>query len=389
MKPWLAGIAVLLCIGCRVMGEDAIPPVIIDYFYEPGCPECGRVSCEVMPDLHARYEGFYQMRQHDTGVVSNVVRLIAYQNAVGVTRNSSVSMFFDYTNSLCGIDAIRSGLPALMDRLIEQRMTPGWSPPPPISWHVGTTTEAATERLKTFTLPAVLFAGLVDGINPCAISTLIFFMSMLTTAGVRGRGVLLMGGAFAFASFATYTAIGLGLLRSLHMLEAYPAARSVFETVLALILLFLAVLSFRDAYRYRRSHRPQDVSVQLPATVKKLINRVLRKGVKSRHLLLAGVGTGALVTALETVCTGQVYVPTMALVIRDAGGIGIFQARVWGLLLLYNAMFSTPLLVAIVLTRFGLTTPAMLKLSRNNVPFSKTLLGLFFLTLATYLLLSM
>ena len=386
MSAWLFRIVLLLCLGSRVMGLDALPPVIIDYFYEPGCPECGRVTREIMPELNARYEGFYQIRRHDTGVISNVVRLIAYQNAAGITKNSSVSMFVDYTNALCGIDAIRSGVPAMMDRLIEKRMTPGWSPPLPISWDVGETTQAATQRLKAFTLPTVLFAGLVDGINPCAISTLVFFMSMLTTAGVRGRGLLLMGGAFAFASFATYTAIGLGLLRSLHMLDAYPAARSVFETVLALILLLLAALSFRDAYRYRRSHRPEDVSVQLPAMVKKLINRVLRKGVRSRHLLLAGVGTGTLVTALETVCTGQVYVPTMALVIRDAGGSGIFQIGVWGLLLLYNAMFITPLLAALILTRYGLSTPAMLKLSRKNVPFSKTLLGLFFLALATYLI---
>ena len=273
----------------------------------------------------------------------------------------------------------------LMDRQVEARMAPGWQPPVPIAWDPGSV-QAACEQIKTFTVPAVLVAGLIDGINPCAISTLVFFMSMLTTAGVRGRGLLLMGGAFAFASFATYTAIGFGLLRSLHVLEAYPVARSVFETALALVLLVLAALSFRDAYRYRRSQRPDDVSLQLPPKVKKLINGILRKGVRSHHLLLGGVGAGALVTALETVCTGQVYVPTMALVIRDSGGESVFQMRVWGLLLLYNAMFIIPLMIAILLTRYGLTTQAMLKLSRQNVPFSKSLLALFFLALATFLL---
>lgn len=80
--------------------------------------------------------------------------------------------------------------------------------------------------------------------------------------------------------------------------------------------------------------------------------------------------------------------PTMTLVIREAGGAGVNQPRVWGRLLLYNTMFIFPLMIAIVLTRFGLTTPAMLKLSRKNVPFSKTLLGLFFLAMATYLLIA-
>ncbi len=380
--------AAYLCLGAGACGSDAIPPVVIDYFYEPGCPECLRVTREVLPALHERYEGFYRIDWHDTGVTSNVVKLIAYQDAAGITRNSSVSMFLDYRQSLCGIDEIRSGLMPLLDGLIDARMAPGWQPPLPIAWNPGDGVRAAREQVNTFTVTAVVAAGLVDGINPCAISTLVFFMSMLTTAGVRGRGLLLMGGAFAFASFATYTAIGFGLLRSLHMLEAYPAARSVFETVLAMMLLVLAVLSFRDAFRYRRSQRPGDVSVQLPASVKKLINGVLRKGVRSRHLLLGGVVAGALVTALETVCTGQVYVPTMALVIRGSGGEGVFLAGVWGLLLLYNAMFIIPLMIAILLTRYGLTTQAMLRLSRKNVPFSKSLLGFFFLALAAYLLTS-
>jgi hypothetical protein len=49
-------------------------------------------------------------------------------------------------------------------------------------------------------------------------------------------------------------------------------------------------------------------------------------------------------------------------------------------------MFVAPLLAAIVLTRYGLTTPVMLKLSRKNVPFSKILLGFLFLAFAIYLL---
>ncbi len=372
-------------------GSDivAVPPVIIDYFFEPGCPECLRVSREILPELREHYAGFYRIERHDTGVVSNVVMLIAYQQALGITNNASVSMVVDYGHALCGIDEISSGLTPLLDRLIEERMFPGWQPPQPVLWEANKGIETARERAKAFTVPAVLAAGLIDGINPCAISTLVFFMSMLVAAGVRGGGLLLMGAAYTFASFVTYTAIGFGLLRSLHMLEAYPAARIAFETALAMILLILAALSFRDAFRYRRSHNPVDVTVQLPAKIKKLIHALIRNGVRSRHILIGGFAAGVFVTALETVCTGQVYVPTLALVLRDAGGaVGAFRARMWGLLLLYNAMFILPLMVAIILTRYGLTTQAMLKLSRKNVPFSKILLGLFFLALATYLILS-
>lgn len=86
-------VAACLCLQTLARADDAFPPVIIDYFYEPGCPECGRVSGEVMPDLNARYEGFYRIERHDTGITSNVIKLIAYQKTAGVEKNSAVTMF--------------------------------------------------------------------------------------------------------------------------------------------------------------------------------------------------------------------------------------------------------------------------------------------------------
>lgn len=370
----------LLC-ASLLHAQSDFSPVVIDYFYEPGCPECLRIKSDILPNLQERYEGFCQLNRHDMGVMSNVVKLVAYQESLGITKNSPVSMFVDYTRGFCGIEEIRAGLFASLDEKIEARMMPDWQSPAPILWDTARGVDQARQRANAFTLSAVIAAELIDGINPCAISTLVFFMSMLMVAGVRGRGLLIMGGSFALASFATYTAIGFGLLRCLHLLESFPAVRSAFEATLAAILLLLAFLSFRDAIRYRRSQNPHQVSVQLPGKVKTLIHTFLRKGVKSRHLILAGLTIGTAVTALETVCTGQVYVPAMTLVIREDG-----NARVWGLLLLYNAMFITPLIVAIILTRYGLTTQTMLKWSKKNVPFSKTLLGLFFLAIAAYLL---
>ncbi|MBT7065950.1 MAG: hypothetical protein HN919_06590 [Verrucomicrobia bacterium] len=382
MNRMPVGVALLACLCTSPLhAQDDIPPVILDYFYEPGCTECIRIQREVLPELQERYEGFYQLNRHDMGLVSNVVRLVAYQQALSVTENSSVSMFVDHSRALCGIDAIGDELFPCLAESIEARMMPDWTPPKPIEWDTSRGVAQARQRAGNFTVPAVMAAGLIDGINPCAISTLVFFMSILIVSGVRGRGLLLMGASFCLASFFTYTGIGFGLLRCLHMLEAFPSVRAAFEIALAAILLLLAFLSFRDAIRYRRSHDPHQVSVQLPNTVKELIHSFLRKGVKSHHLLLSGLGVGAAVTALETVCTGQVYVPTMTLVAREHG-----SARIWALVMLYNAMFIMPLVVAIILTRYGLTTETMLKWSRKNVSFSKTLLGLFFIAMAAYLL---
>lgn len=361
--------------------QNPLSPVVIDYFYEPGCPACLRVQNEVLPELRLRYEGFYVLNRYDTGVASNVIRLVAYQEALGIEDNSSVSMFVDYATPLCGIEAIRTRLAACLDKRVNARFAPEWEPPQPIAWGVEGDTADADARVSRFTVSVVAMAGFLDGINPCAISTLVLLMSMLVVAGLRGRGILIMGSAFVLASFSVYTAIGFGLLRCLHLLTAFPTLAAAFRRTLAGVLLLLAFLSFRDAFRYGRTHDPHQVLVQLPERIKRMIHSVVRRGVRSHHLVVSGIVAGATVTALETVCTGQVYVPAMTLVIREGGGV-----RVWGLLLLYNTMFISPLILAIALTRFGLKTETMLRWSRSNVAFSKALLGFFFLFAAVYLL---
>ena len=360
---------------------SAPQPVVIDFFFEPGCPECGRVTSEIFPELKAQYEGFYVLNHYDIGILSNFTRLVAYQKHFGISKNSSVSIFLDYSMPLSGFHEIKNKLLPEVERLAAERLAPEWAPPCPIDWNCDDAVRNARERAGSFTLPAVLLAGLIDGINPCAISTLVFFMSLLLISRTGRNAGLIMGISFCAASFITYTAIGFGMLRCLHMLQIFPSVRRAFELCMAAALLVLASLSLRDALMFHRAHNARKVSLQLPPPIKRLIHKLMREGLKSRHLIISGFVVGCLVTLLETVCTGQVYVPAMTLVIQETGGL-----RIWSLLILYNIMFITPLVTALILTRYGLSTDSMLRWSRNNVALSKTLLALFFLAVAVYLL---
>ena len=96
----------------------------------------------------------------------------------------------------------------------------------------------------------------------------------------------------------------------------------------------------------------------------------------------ADVGIGSAVTALESVCTGQVYVPTLMVVVK-----GGFSARAWGYLLAYNAMFVLPLAGAFALSYAGLRTETLLRWSRREVVWARLGLGAFFLGMAGVILL--
>jgi cytochrome c biogenesis protein CcdA len=66
-------------------------------------------------------------------------------------------------------------------------------------------------------LPLVITNGLVDSFNPCAIGVLLIYISILLGTNASRKFVLLFGGFYIFATFATYFLIGLGILHVIHL----------------------------------------------------------------------------------------------------------------------------------------------------------------------------
>ncbi|MBN1673565.1 MAG: hypothetical protein JXR37_21140 [Kiritimatiellae bacterium] len=379
----------LLVLGARADDPSAVEsrppghgerPVVIDYFYEPGCPECLAIGEDTLPRLKERFEGLYVLNRHDITIRSNVVALIRYQETLGIHENEPVCMIVDGVHVLNGFAAIQAGLADRVDEQIARRLAAAVPPPavPAESAAARAEGELLRRRLRRFTLPAVLAAGLGDGINPCAISTLVFFMSLLSVAKVGGRRLVLVGASFCVASFVTYTGLGFGLLRALHLSRVFPWLRLGLDVVMVAALIVLALLSFRDAFRYRRTGRAQDIALRLPRRLKETVHRLVHRGVGARNLVLGGLFIGITVTALESVCTGQVYVPTLVLVVKT----GESTARGLGYLLLYNIMFVVPLVAVFVLSCWGMRLEALLRWSRREVVGSKVLLGVLFIGLA-------
>lgn len=368
---------------CCARNTSAPPetyPVIIDYFYEKGCPECVRVREVIMPELEAGFEGCYRLNWYDIGLESNVIALIQYEEKLGIMKNEPVCMVVDYRYVFSGLNEIMEGLFPRIDECIAERMRDDWKPPEPIVTKETAQRGAglAEQRIKNFTLPLVAGAGLVDGINPCAIGTLVFFMSLLAVSGIRGRTLLLVGISFCVASFVTYTALGFGLLRMLHAFSGFTMLQRGVDLGMILILGVFAFLSFRDAYRYRASGNPRDLTLQLPGKIKERIHKIMRTGLRSRSLVLGALVIGMAVTILESACTGQVYIPTLVLVVKRGQSVMVGLSY----LVIYNAMFILPLVAAFAVTYRGLKTEQLIAWSRRNVVPSKILLGILFLAMA-------
>ena len=232
---------------------------------------------------------------------------------------------------------------------------------------------ALAGKYSALTLKLVLTGGLLDGVNPCAFATIIFFLSYLQVARRTPRQILAVGIAFIAAVFLTYFLAGLVLYQFLGWLDKLSGARAVLHWLFALFALGVAVFSLRDAWLARQG-RLQDMTLQLPGFLKDRIRATIRGGAKQSRFVVAAFSAGIVISFLELACTGQVYAPIIYAVQQGAG-------HAVGWLLLYNLAFISPLVVIFLLAWRGMKSDALIAFQKKHTATVKLLIGLLFLAL--------
>ncbi len=240
----------------------------------------------------------------------------------------------------------------------------------------GATRPAVHNPNLRWTALAILLAGLVDGINPCAFTTLLFFMSYLGLRGGSRRRMLAGGLIFASGVFIAYMLIGLGLFSTLRASGHLQALRLALRIVVSIITAVFCALTVRDIVLASRGG-PVEASLKLPDSIRRRINASIRDGVGKTAFLAAVFGTGVVVSILELACTGQVYFPAISVMIQtDSSWMGL------GSLLLYNLAFITPLLLVLALSVFGVGQTVVRAFFVRHMVVAKGALAIVFATLA-------
>ncbi len=201
------------------------------------------------------------------------------------------------------------------------------------------------QRFERYQWYVIAVAGLIDGINPCAISTIIFLLSYLTLSGMQ-RSSLKVGLLFALGCFAAYLVIGLGLWRLSSMAVGAYWGRRIIYPLIAFPALTVALLAFAEFIELVRTGSSETI-LKLPRSWLLRVHEVVRRVVKAEHAVLLAVPVAIVVTAIEFGCTGQVYLPTITYVSSLPGQ----RVAALPLLLAYNVAFIIPLLVVIIAYR--------------------------------------
>lgn len=249
------------------------------------------------------------------------------------------------------------------------------------------------EKLKKFSLPAVLTAGLLDGINPCAFTVIVFFISFLTLAGYRKREMVYVGFSFILAVFIAYFLIGLGIFAAFYKLKFYRLLADIFRYIILVIVSLLAAFNIYDYIIYKIKKTPQSTVLQLPGKIKFLIQKTIaasyrkKEGESKTSFILFGVAfvSGFVVSLLESVCTGQVYFPTIGLLTQLPPDL---RVKSLGYLFLYNLMFIIPLVIVFLLGLWGVTSDQFAKFMKRHLGKIKLATAFLFIFLA-YILIMM
>jgi cytochrome c biogenesis protein CcdA len=375
-------------------------PLTVVMFHSPKCRTCQRVKDLVIPEVQRVWGDLVRFRMINTEYKEGILAVLAYREHYGQPEKRSPFSFYIGDTQIVESQGVLLAVHRAIDKALRLGETTWkWEMPAeqadshtsrpdagkeiqPLEESPGSTRDPmqrARDVFRSLSFWTVVGAGLLDGLNPCAFATIVFFISLLSYAGSTKRQILMVGIGFTTSVFTVYLLLGLGAFRALQALSAFQWISQAIYILTFLLLLVLIGLSIRDTIQYYRSGgKTTDQVLQLSTKQKRRIHGVMKKGLSTRNLFLGAFGIGALVTLFEAACTGQVYLPTIVLVLQDPN----LAPNALLYLVLYNLLFVAPLIVVFALAYGGAASETFARWSKRHFGLTRVLLTLLFVALA-------
>ena len=384
IQKYLFFLAFILFFPAGLLASDkqAMPELFI--FHSLNCHECIKVKTQVMPVIQKEFGGQVVFVYLDVGELENYKLFLSLMKESGSSVELKIPVFYMQGKFLNGQGEVEANLRNFIKNALNSpRSAMPLLPAEPLAY------------FKSFIPASVIIAGLEDGINPCAFTVIVFFISFLALQGYRKRELFLIGFAFILSVFLTYLGIGLGIFNFFYRFGALWAITHLLNIVIGLASILFGILAVYDFIKFRKTGSTEELILQLPKPVKERIHKVVgffyRKSSKEKEqrsspslgkLLASAFISGFLVSLLEAVCTGQVYLPTIAFVLKASSFK--FQALMY--LLLYNIMFIVPLIVIFIFALMGTTSAQFSGFLKKHLGLIKIFMAVLFFSLGIFLI---
>jgi len=239
-------------------------------------------------------------------------------------------------------------------------------------------------------LSVVIIAGLLDGINPCAIAMLLMFISILSFLKSK-KMLMIVSFSYILGVLTTYFFIGLGVLTFLgtdFMQVLIDDLGHIIYFLFGVLALFFFLITFYD-YLVTRTDQYEKVKNQLPNKIKNFNKRIIdkfsqliqqeAKTLKQKILIIfIPFFIGAIIGITEAACTGQIYFFILFLIdtvdpVRGTIYLGIF-----------NLLFVLPLIIIAVIAVLSKNIMGVSNFVREHLSLIKLFTSIFFLAMMVF-----
>lgn len=374
MKKWI--LSFILCLGVVAGFAQNAQKVEFALFVSPTCVHCNNLKREYWPQLKEKYKDTVHFTEYDLSVDGNHLVFMETAKAYGQTDG------LGYPAAVVG-KTFLMGYPTQIGTYAEAAIERALLLGEQTDIRTGAASQDEAEKaFNKITFWAIVGAGLVDGINPCAFAVIVFFISFLTVYKYNRREIILVGTAYCFAVFCAYLLLGLGVFKFLYAMRGFSYVIKGFYILTAALCFLFFVCAIYDFWIYSKTKKADGMLLQLPLGLKTRIHKIMGfflrdKNKSALRLTLAALAVGFGVSLVEAVCTGQVYVPTCVLIMQDPA----FRSRAVFYLVLYNLMFIIPLVVVFVLALLGYESKGFNDFLKKHLGLAKLLLCAVFLGL--------
>ncbi len=366
---------VLLMLPLALLAQERTEKLKVYIFTSPTCGHCMKMKKEFIPGFKDRVKNMVEVIEIDTSKEN----ILFQETADAYGQQYYVPAMAVGETYLLGYPTeVGTGALAAIEKALKNNEVT----------KVKEASKTHSENFSNITFAAIVMNGLIDGINPCAFAVIVFFVSFLAVYGYTKKEVIYIGTAYCLAVFTAYFLIGFGVFNFLYAMRGFQMAIHIFYwlTVVACFILF--GFAIYDLVYYLRTKKTDAMLLQLPKSFKLMTNKITgfflrdkgERGVIS--LGLAAFAVGILVSLIEAVCTGQVYIPTIVLIMKEEH----FRVRAISYLVLYNLLFILPLIAVFLLSLLGYTSNTFNAFLKKHMALTKGLFALVFLALAILLL---
>lgn len=247
--------------------EDSAGLPKLTVFFSPGCHRCAKIKKEVMPQVESEFRGKIKIEYRDTDDIENYKLMLSLEEKNNVRIENTLPVFHFEGRFLNGKGEVEKPLKQIISRALSK----------PLEKTEGLPAIDLVLHFKSMKPLVITAAGLIDGINPCAFTVIVFFISFLALQGYRKRALIIIGLTFICAVFLTYLLIGLGLFGFIYRLEGFWLVSRTINFLIGVFSLVLGVLSLYDFFRFKKTKKTEGLMLQLPQAVKTQIHAVIEQ----------------------------------------------------------------------------------------------------------------